>query len=168
MLELKSPDHRKSTAARWDSLPALPRLLVSLLRGQRSTYLLAGAMTAGVYYALLCLELLVAGGAVPYLFLVVVGHLITVVIVYPVYRLVVFRSGGGWITGYLRFYVVGLSFLGASVIGLPVLVELAGIPLLIAQALIILLSPPLSYAINRSWTFRDRASESGKVCDVVR
>ncbi|MFC7649847.1 GtrA family protein [Streptosporangium lutulentum] len=117
---------------------------------------MASAMTAVVYYCLLGLGLVVAKDAVPYLFLVVACHLITVVIVYPWYRLVVFpTSGTSWIVGYLRFYAVGLSFLGASLAGLPLLVELAGIPLMMAQGLIIIASPPLSYAAHRAWTFRD-------------
>ncbi|MCC5577029.1 GtrA family protein [Microtetraspora sp. AC03309] len=147
MLELKSRSAREN--------PTVRRALIPAFLGQRITYLLAGAMTAGVYYALLCLGLLVAKNAVPYLFLVVVSHFITVVLVYPAYRLVVFKvSGVGWLSGYLRFYAVGLSFLGLSVIGLPILVEFAGIPIMVAQGLIILMSPPLSYAIHRAWTFR--------------
>jgi putative flippase GtrA len=149
MFELKSRSAQGAPVAR--------RALISTLLGERITYLLAGAVTAGIYYALLGLGLLAAKNAVPYLFLVVVSHFATVVIVYPVYRMVVFKvSGEGWVSGYLRFYAVGLSFLGASVIGLPLLVEFAGIPLMMAQALIILLSPPLSYAIHRTWTFRRR------------
>ncbi|WP_329083736.1 MULTISPECIES: GtrA family protein [unclassified Streptosporangium] len=131
--------------------------VISAFGGHRITYLLAGAMTALVYYALLGLGLLVVEDGVPYLFLVVVSHLVTVVIVYPWYRLVVFRgSGHSWFAGYLRFYAVGLSFLAASVIGVPLLVELAGIPIMVAQGMVILTSPPLSYAINRAWVFRDR------------
>lgn len=144
MLELESRSTRRIRAA------TLPAFL-----GQRITYLLAGAVTAAVYYVLLGLSLLAARNAVPYLILVVGSHLATVMIVYPAYRLVVFRTSTiGWISGYLRFYVVGLTFLGASVVGLPVLVRFAGMPLMAAQALIILLSPPLSYLANRFWAFR--------------
>ncbi|MEU8036729.1 GtrA family protein [Streptosporangium sp. NPDC049078] len=131
--------------------------VISAFGGHRITYLFAGAMTAMVYYVLLGLGLLAFEDGVPYLFLVVVSHLITVVIVYPWYRLVVFRdSGYSWPVGYLRFYVVGLSFLAASVVGVPLLVELAGVPIMVAQGMVILTSPPLSYAINRAWVFRDR------------
>ncbi|MFJ2029978.1 GtrA family protein [Streptosporangium sp. NPDC087985] len=133
------------------------RTLIAVLGGQRITYLLAGAMTAAVYYVLLGLGLLAAKDDVPYLSLLVVSHLITSIIVYPWYRLVVFRvSRESWIAGYLRFYVVGLSFLAASVIGVPILVEFAGIPIMVAQGLIIIASPPLGYAIHRTWTFPDR------------
>ncbi|MEU8381267.1 GtrA family protein [Streptosporangium sp. NPDC048865] len=131
--------------------------VISAFGGHRITYLFAGAMTAVVYYALLGLGLLVVEDGVPYLFLVVVSHVVTVVIVYPWYRLVVFRdSGYSWPAGYLRFYMVGLSFLAASVVGVPLLVELAGIPVMVAQGVVIATSPPLSYAINRAWVFRDR------------
>ncbi|MGI5156883.1 GtrA family protein [Microbispora sp. CA-102843] len=144
MLELESRRPGKTLVA------ALPAFL-----GQRITYLMASALTAVVYYALLGLGLLVGRNAVPYLFLVAGSHLATVLIVYPVYRLAVFATCTiGWVHGYLRFYAVGLTFLGASLAGLPLLVEIAGMPLMGAQALIILLSPPLSYAVNRAWAFR--------------
>lgn len=130
---------------------------VSLVRSERVTYLLAGGVTAAVYYVLLCLALLAARHDVPYPFLVVASHFVTALIVYPMYRLAIFKiSDDEWLPGFVRFYAVGLGFLGASVIGLPLLVELGGIPLLVAQALIILMSPPLSYAVNRTWTFRKR------------
>lgn len=133
------------------------RAVISVLGGHRITYLMSGAATAVVYYCLLGLGLAVAGDSIPYLFLVVVCNFMTVVIVYPWYRLVVFRSSGeSWIRGYLRFYLVCLSFLGASLAGLPLLVELVGIPVMVAQGLIIIASPPLTYAIHRTWTFRDR------------
>ncbi|MEV8633540.1 GtrA family protein [Streptosporangium sp. NPDC051023] len=132
---------------------------MSALGGQRITYLLAGAVTAAVYYALLYLALLVTEGRVSYLFLAFASHMITVAIVYPWFRIVVFRvSGEPWLPGYLRFYTVGLSFLVASFVGLPLLVELAGIPIMIAQLLIIAVNPPLTYVIHRKWTFRRRAN----------
>ncbi|MFB9627330.1 GtrA family protein [Nonomuraea helvata] len=135
------------------------RSLLSTLVGQRVAYLLAGAMTAVVYYILLGLASMLAENAAPYLVLVAVSHFVTVVIVYPGYRLLVFRiSGDSWISGYFRFYVVGLGFLGASLGGLPILVELAGMPLMLAQGLIIAASPPLTYLIHRTWTFRTRRS----------
>jgi hypothetical protein len=116
---------------------------------------MGGAMTAAVYCGLLGLALLAVGTSVPYLFLVVASHFVTVVIVCPWYRLVVVRvAGDSWLSGYVRFYAVGLSFLGASVIGLSIMVEFAGIPIMVAQVIVIVLSPPLSYVIHRTWTFR--------------
>ncbi|MFC6578521.1 GtrA family protein [Planomonospora parontospora] len=119
---------------------------------------MGGVMTVAVYFGLLALGLLILEDRVPYLFLVVVSHLLAVATVYPWYRLVVFRvSTGSWLTGLARFYLVGLSFLATSVIGLPLLVELAGVPVLAAQSLVIPVSTVLAYTINRSWAFRDPA-----------
>jgi putative flippase GtrA len=147
----------ESRSARGEHSHFWRRALLSALDGHRITYLLAGAMTAAVYYALLGMALLAVKETVPYLLLVVASHFVTVVIVYPWYRLVVFRaSGDSWLIGYLRFYMVGLSFLGASVVALPILVEFAGVSIMVAQGVVIVMSPPLSYAIHRKWTFRDR------------
>jgi putative flippase GtrA len=145
----------KSRARSGGETPSGWRALISALTGQRIVYLLAGAVTAVVYYLLMGLALWLAESAVPYLALVVVSHFCTVVIVYPGYRLLVFRiSEHSWISGYLRFYVVGLGFLGTSLGGLPILVEVFGMPLMPAQALVIMVSTPLNYLVHRTWTFR--------------
>lgn len=149
----------ESRAARDGNPHSRRRAVILALSGHRITYLFAGAMTAAVHYVLLGLGLLVAEGAVHYLFLVVASHFFTVVIVYPWYRLVVFRARGeSWLTGCLRFYAVGAGFLATSVIAIPIFVELIGVPVMVAQAMVVLMSPPLSYAIHRKWTFRDRGS----------
>ncbi|MEU4540994.1 GtrA family protein [Streptosporangium sp. NPDC023825] len=120
---------------------------------------MASATTALLYCSLLGLGLLAANDAVPYLLLAMAAHLTTVVIVYPWYRLVVFRAHGrSWLTGYLRFYAVGLGFLATSLAGLPVLVEVFHLPVMAAQALLLVVSPTVSYAIHRVWTFRERAN----------
>ncbi|NUW42405.1 GtrA family protein [Nonomuraea rhodomycinica] len=130
----------------------------------RLAYLAGGGATAVMYYGILAAALAVTGERVPYLVLVVASHLVTVVIVYPWYRLVVFPGAGhGWVAGYLRFYAAGLSILSASLVGLPILVELAGLPVLAAQALIITMTFSLSYALHRAWTFRrGRPSRRGR------
>jgi putative flippase GtrA len=134
---------------------------ISLLRERRITYLIGGALTTAIYYGIVALGLAVFGSAVPYLLLVVASHLITVLIVYPWYRFVVFPDAvESWLSGCLRLYIVGLSFLAASLIGLPILVELASIPILIAQGVIICASFPTSYIINRKWAFRNHRSIS--------
>ncbi|GII62472.1 hypothetical protein Skr01_25570 [Sphaerisporangium krabiense] len=123
--------------------------------GHLITYLAGGALTALLYYVTLVAGLRLLGHAVPYLYLVVASHFLTVVMAYPWYRLVVFPGGkDSWIAGYLRFYVVGIGFLAWSLAGLPVLVEGAGMPILTAQLVLTVTSVPLNYAINRVWAFR--------------
>jgi putative flippase GtrA len=118
---------------------------------------MGGALTALLYYAILAAGLLTLRDTVPYLCVVVASNFFAVVVAYPWYRLVVFHgTAGSWLTGYLRFYAVGLAGLVSSLIGLPILVELAGIPVLVAQPFLIAASVPLNYAIYRIWAFRHR------------
>ncbi|WP_268249356.1 GtrA family protein [Planobispora rosea] len=135
------------------------RTLPSVLRGHRTTYLVGGVMTMMLYLSFLALALPIFESSVPYIVLVAISHLLALVIVYPWYRLVVFRvSEGSWTSGFLRFYLVSSSFLAVSVIGLPILVEIMGVSVLAAQSLVIPMSTVLAYLINRSWTFRDHGS----------
>ncbi|GAA1308799.1 hypothetical protein Psi02_25260 [Planotetraspora silvatica] len=145
-----------ATAAAGDGNSKTTRsALRAALSRERITYMAAGATTALVYYVFLGLGLLVTGDRVPYLFLVAACYSATVPAAYPVYRRLVFRdAGGSWLTGCLRFYAVGASFLAVSMTGVPLLVELAGFPVLVAQGLIIIASPPLTYLIHNKWTFR--------------
>jgi putative flippase GtrA len=39
-------------------------------------------------------------------------------------------------------------------VGLPVLIEWVGLPVLLAQAIIILVNPLINYQLSRYWTFR--------------
>jgi putative flippase GtrA len=46
--------------------------------------------------------------------------------------------------------------LAISLIGLPPLVEWLKVPVLLAQAVIIVITPLINYPINKYWTFRAR------------
>lgn len=133
------------------------RVLSAALDRRRLLYLGGGALSAVVYYAILGAQLAALGHRVPYLLLLVTSQFVASVVVYPWYRLMVFRvSGSSWVLGHLRFYAVGLGFLAASVTGVPLLVELAGIPIMVAQALVIVVNVPLGYLAHRLWTFPSR------------
>lgn len=134
------------------------RGVIRAFGGHLITYLAGGALTAAVYYVFLAVGLLTFRDRVPYLYVVVASNFVTVVLVYPWYRLVVFRGAAdSWPVGYLRFYAVGLTGLVTSLAGLPVLVELAGLPVLLAQAFLIAVSVPVNYVVYRMWAFRRRA-----------
>ncbi len=154
------PGHAPRPAASSSGGPArrghlARRVLSAALDRRRLLYLGSGALSAVVYYAILGAQLAALGHRVPYLLLLVTSQFVASVVVYPWYRLMVFRvSGSSWVLGHLRFYAVGLGFLAASVTGVPLLVELAGIPIMVAQALVIVVNVPLGYLAHRLWTFR--------------
>ena len=76
---------------------------------------------------------------------------------YPLYR-AIFGSADngerGRLPGFLRFYVIFLGGLLFVLGGLPILVEVLGMPVLLAQAGLILAWPLLNYQLLRLWAFR--------------
>ncbi len=134
-------------------------LLARIAADQRARYVVAGGLGAVVYYGLFALGWLTVSRWVPYPAVSVVASTLTAIITYPVYRCVVFRTGGGVLAGFLRFNVVCLWAMVLSVGGLWTQVEVAGLHPLAAQAIVIVLGPLINYQIGRLWAFR-RPEES--------
>ena len=91
-----------------------------------------------------------------------VANLFTAVVIYPVNRLVVFRAGGPWLAGFLRFYVLSVWALLFTLGGLPLLVEVGHLNVLLAQAIVIVVSAVLNYQISRLWVFRRRPAAEAR------
>ena len=144
-----------------------PRLIMGLARTKRIIgdrlvrYLLAGGISAVLYYGVFAAGWAALGAHVPYVAMAVLANLVTAPPTYQIQRHLVFRATGPWFRGFLRFYVLCLGSLACVTIGLPVLVEVAGLPVLVAQALVIGGSPLVNYQLARLWAFR--AGEGGAV-----
>ena len=66
----------------------------------------------------------------------------------------VFKSTNSWIKALLRTYIsYGVSFV-IGAIGLYCLVEFAGISDVIAPVLVLLITIPLNFLMNKFWTFK--------------
>ena len=113
-------------------------------------YVLTGGAATAVYYAVFAAGWLVG---VPYLAMAVLANWITAVVTFPLYRRGVFRSSGPWVPAFLRFYAVCLWSLGVNLVGLPLLIEVARLPVLFAQLLVIVVVPLVNYQVNKYWTF---------------
>ncbi|MDR7278651.1 GtrA family protein [Catenuloplanes atrovinosus] len=124
-----------------------------MLNDRRAHYVLAGGLGAVVYYGLFSAGWLLSGGRAPYLLLAVLANAATAVLTYPVYRRI-FGATGSRAAGLLRFYLVSLGSLACTLVGLPLLVERAGLPVLPAQALVIVAAPVITYQLHRGWSFR--------------
>ena len=131
-------------------------VLARIAADQRARYVVAGGLGAVVYYGLFALGWLTLSRWVPYPAVSAGASTLTAIITYPVYRYVVFRTGGGILAGFLRFYVVCLWAMVFSVGGLWTLVEVAGLHPLAGQAIVIALGPLINYQIGRLWAFRSR------------
>lgn len=125
-----------------------------LIADQRIRYLVVGAWNTLFGYAFFALLLALLGHRVHYLALVVVAHVVAVAQNYVLYRTVVFRSRGGVLGESARFSAVYLVALGGNLAILPLLVEAVGMPILVAQGLVVSGTVIASYAANRRFTFR--------------
>lgn len=131
-------------------------LLRTLINDQRVRYLATGGITAAVYYGIFSAGWLLLDGRIPYLGMAVIGNLLTAVLTYPIYRVVVFRGTGSWISGFARFYAVFVWGLVFSLGGLPLLVEVLHMNVLVSQAIILVASPLINYQLHKLWAFRQR------------
>ena len=128
----------------------------ALLADRRVRYLMVGGVAAVVFYGVFSGGWLLLAGRVPYLAMVLLANIATAVSTYPLYRRHVFGSTGPWLRGFLRFYAVCFGSLVFNLVSLPLLVEVAHLPVLPAQAIVIVVTPLVNYQVNRCWTFRDR------------
>ena len=119
----------------------------------------AGGLAAFLYYGLFTGGWLALSPRLPYLLISALASTITAIVTYPIYRSVVFHATGPLVAGFLRFYLVCVW---ATVFGLGalwMLVEVAGLHPLPAQAIVIIAGPLINYQIGRLWAFR-RSEES--------
>ena len=141
-----------------------------MLRDRRVRYLAAGAVSAAAYYILFTIGWLAGGGAIPYLVCAPLAHLFGAILTYQLYRRMVWQAPEQGLRGFLKFYAVGLGGLALTLVGLPVLIEWVGLPVLLAQAIIVFVNPLINYQLMRFWAFRHRGERpaSTNVDDIGR
>jgi len=113
-----------------------------------------GAVSSAVYYLLFTAIYLTTSHHLHYLAIPVLANFGCALATYPLQRRWVFRSKGPVVAGFLRFYVICLWALVFTYAGLPLLVELAHVPVLLSQALLIVTAPLINYQLSKLWAFR--------------
>jgi putative flippase GtrA len=130
-----------------------------VVRDQRVAFLIVGAINTVVGY--LCFAgILTILGQRHYLAALACAHVVGVLFAFVLYRFVVFRVRGHLLADLWRFETVYLSALAVNFVLLPVLVELAHLPVLLAQALIVFVTSVMSWVGHKNYSFR-RTSSSG-------
>ena len=134
-----------------------PGWLLKVVRDQRVAFLTVGAVNTVVGF--LCFAgFLVVLGQQRYLVALVCAHVVSVLIAFVLYRFVVFRVRGHVLADLWRFETVYLSALAVNFVLLPGLVEIAHLPVLLAQALIVLVTSVMSWLGHKHYSFRRPAS----------
>jgi putative flippase GtrA len=136
-----------------------PGWFLRVVRDQRVAFLIVGAINTVVGY--LCFAgILTILGQRRYLAALACAHVVGVLFAFVLYRFVVFRVRGHLLADLWRFETVYLSALAVNFVLLPVLVELAHLPVLLAQALIVFVTSVMSWVGHKNYSFR-RTSSSG-------
>ena len=123
-------------------------------REQGLRFLIVGAFNTAFGFLLFALMLHLAGDRVHYLVVLVVAMIIAVLVAFAAYRTFVFRVRGNVLRDLGRFSLVYAGVLAANVIALPLLVEVAGLPILIAQAIVVVGTVVVNFLLHRSFSFR--------------
>ena len=141
-------------------MSAPPGWLLRVFRDQRVAFLAVGATNTVVGYLSFAAILLLLGQRL-YLVALVSAYVISVLIAFVLYRSLVFRVRGHVLRDLWRFVTVYLLALAINFVALPVLVELAHLQVLVAQALIVLITSVMSWVGHKHYSFRRPSSSEG-------
>ena len=133
-------------------------MLRRLLASQKLRFLAVGATNTAIAYGLYTLGVLLLGGD-NYLLAYVLSYAISLVIGFTLQKIVVFRVRGHLLKDFLRYSSVQLGAFFVNLGLLPVLVELALFPPLIAQGVVLVITLAGSYFAHRFFSFRRHEKE---------
>jgi len=144
-----------------------PGLLLRVIRDQRVAFLVVGAINSGVGFLTFAGFLVTVGQrwGKPWGYLVTLAcaHVVSVLFAFVLYRFVVFRVRGHVLADLWRFETVYLAALAVNFALLPLLVEIAHLPVLLAQALIMFVTSVMSWVGHKHYSFRRLSSSSDKL-----
>lgn len=125
-----------------------------VLNHQVSRFVAVGVVNTAFAFAAFAALQTTLGAQVHYLVVLVVSHVVSVLEAYLLQRWLVFRVTGHWWRDLARFWSVYLVALGANMMALPLLVEVGHVPVLPAQAIVMLVTAMVTFLAHRSFSFR--------------
>jgi putative flippase GtrA len=131
-----------------------PGPLLRIVRDQRVAFVLVGTVNTVVGFGWFALAELTIGRWLGYLVSLGIAHILSVLCAFVLYRNFVFRVRGHVMRDLARFELVYLVAISVNFVALPLLVELAGLPPLLAQALIVTVTTLISFFGHRYFSFR--------------
>jgi putative flippase GtrA len=133
-------------------------LLGQLVRDERIRFLLVGGVNTIVGYLLFALFEVTIGRVVGYLVSLYLSYAIAVLLAFVLHRRFTFRVAGtgNVLVDLARFAGVYVVALAVNTVALPALVELARLPPLLAQAIVVVFTTVLSYVGHKLFSFRRR------------
>lgn len=139
-----------------------PGPLQRLVRDQRVLFLLVGGVNTAFSTALFAGLVLLLGPQVPSVFSLGTAWMISLVLVFFVYRRLVFRvTGNGW-RDFLRFTSVNVGSLLLNMAALALLADVLGLSPIPTQIAITVLVVVFNYVGHKYFSFRRRPEPASK------
>jgi putative flippase GtrA len=132
--------------------------LLRVVKDPRVAFLGVGAVNTVVGYLLFAGFLWLFGQSL-YLLALACSYVVAVLIAFVLYRFLVFRVRGHVLADLWRFATVYLSSLAVNFVLLPLLVELAHLRVLVAQALIVMVTSVMSWVGHKNFSFRRTSAD---------
>jgi putative flippase GtrA len=129
---------------------------------EKILYLITGGWNTVFGYGSFALLYYYLSGHINYLIILTISYVISITNSYISYKLLVFRTKGGVIREYLRFYVVyGGSFL-VNIVLLPLMIERYKLNAYLSQACIVMVTIMASYLMHKKFTFKRNRYETDR------
>ena len=130
------------------------------LRDKRIRFVLAGGVNTGFGFGCFVVYQDLVGVRWGYMLTLLLAHCTSVLFAFVVHRSVVFRVSGSLLRDLWRFESVYLVTLSLNAVLLPLLVEVGGLPVIIAQAAITAANVVVSWLGHSRFSFRRPAEQS--------
>ncbi|MGV8881083.1 MAG: GtrA family protein [Rhodoglobus sp.] len=155
-------DEHDTTAPRRRTLGGLVRWLIA---DERVRFLIVGAFNTFFGYGLFVAFELLVGKHTSYFVSLYGSFVIAASVAFLLHRHFTYRvtGTGNIFIDFLRFQGVNFVALGVNTLVLPLFVEVFGINVLIAQALIVIITTLVSYFGHKFFSFRRRAEPADGV-----
>ena len=133
--------------------------LAALVADERVRFLVVGGINTVVGYILFALLQITAGHVIGYIGSLYGSYLLAVTLAFVLHRRFTFRveGTGNRLVDFLRFASVYVVSLAANTLALPLLVELAHLDPLVAQAISVVVTTVVSYFGHKYFSFRRSA-----------
>jgi putative flippase GtrA len=128
--------------------------LLRLIKDRRVAFLVVGVINTVVGFTWFAIFELTVGRLWGYMATLLFAHVASVLCAFVLYRRFVFRVRGHVWLDLARFESIYLVSLGINAVLLPLLVELAGLVPIVAQALIVFVTTLVSYVGHSRFSFR--------------
>ena len=133
--------------------------LLRLVRDQRVAFLLVGGANTGIGFVWFVVFQHLVGDRLGYLVALLCAHVAAVLCAFVLYRTFVFRVRGHVLRDLARFEVVQLTALGVNLVFLPLLHEVVGLPVILAQLIVTVGTVIMSFFAHRGFSFRRSAAD---------